>query len=129
MRALQLARVAAQAEALRLRHNARRTAIRAALGLVALAFLFGAIIFCHIAAWYRLVMSWDEPAATLIIAGVDLLVAVVLALVAIRSSAGRVEAEALALRRRALDHASTSLTLPALVTPLLPLAARLFRRR
>jgi hypothetical protein len=129
MRVLELARVAAEAEGLRLRHNARRTAVRAVLGLIALGFLLGAIVLCHIAAWYRLSMSWDEPIAALIIAGVDLLVAAVLALLAMRSSAGRVEAEALALRRRALDHASTSLTLPALVTPLLPFAARLFRRR
>ena len=129
MRTLQLARIAAEAEALRLRHNARRTAIRAVLGLTALIFLLGGIVLCHVAAWSRLSMSWDTPAAALIIAGVDLAVAAVLGLLATRSSAGRIEAEALALRRRALDHVGTSLTLPALVTPLLPLATRLFRRR
>jgi len=129
MRTLELARVAAEAEALRLRLTARRTAIRTALGLVALGFLLGAIIFFHVAAWSWLSTSFNEPAAALIIAGADLVVAVVLALLATRSSAGPVEAEALALRRRALDHVGTSLTLPALVTPLLPLATRLFKRR
>jgi uncharacterized membrane protein len=129
MRTLQLARVAAEAEALRLRHNVRRTAVRTALGLAALCFLLGAIILCHVAAWWRLSMSWDAPSAALMVAGADLVVAVVLALLATRSSPGRVEAEALALRRRALDNVGNSLILPALVTPLLPLATRLFRRR
>jgi len=129
MRTLELARVAAEAEALRLRLTARRTAVRTALGLVALGFLLGAIIFFHVAAWSWLSTSLNEPAAALIIAGADLVVAVVLALLATRSSAGPLEAEALALRRRALDHVGTSLTLPALVTPLLPLATRLFKRR
>jgi hypothetical protein len=99
------------------------------LGLAALTFLLNAIVFCHVAAWSRLRMSWDEPVAALILAGTDLLVAAVLALTAARSSAGRVEAEALALRRRALDHATSSLTFAALVTPLLPLATRLLKRR
>jgi hypothetical protein len=99
------------------------------LGLAALGFLLGAIVFCHLAAWFRLSMSWDEPVAALILAGADLVVAVVLALVATRSSAGRFEAEALALRRRALDHATRSLAFSALLTPLVPLASRLFRRR
>ena len=59
MRALRLARIAAEAEGLRLRYSAQRTVMRAILGLVALAFLFGALVFGQIAAWYWLRMSWD----------------------------------------------------------------------
>ena len=129
MRPLKLVRIAAEAEGLRLRYSARRTAIRVALGLAALCFLMGTIVFGHLAAWFRLSLSWGEPAAALVLAGADLVVAVVLVLVATSSSAGRVEAEALALRKRALDHAASSLTLSALITPLLPLASRLFRRQ
>jgi hypothetical protein len=129
MQALKLARIAAEAEALRLRYSARRTAVRVALGLTALGFLSGAIVFCHVAAWFRLSVSWGEPVAALILAGTDLLAAVVLALVAARSSAGRFEAEALALRKRALDQATRSLAFSALMTPLVPLATRLLRRR
>ena len=99
------------------------------MGLAALGFLLGAMVFCHIAAWSWLCMSWDEPVAALILAGADLVVAAILALMAARSSAGRVAAEALALRRRALDHATSSLRFAALVTPLLPLANRLLKRR
>jgi hypothetical protein len=129
MRTLQLVRAAAEAEALRLRYTVRRNGVRAVLGLAALCFLLGAIIFCHVAAWYRLSASWGEPIAALSLAGIDLVVAAVLALIATRSSAGRVEAEALALRRRALDHATSSLTFSSLAVPLLPLATRLFKRR
>ena len=129
MRALQLTRVAAEAEALRLRYTARRHAVRAVLALAALCFLLGAIILCHVAAWFRLSASWGEPVAALGLADVDLVVAAVLGLLALRSSAGRGEAEALALRRRALDHAASGLTLPALVMPFLPMITRLFKRR
>jgi hypothetical protein len=129
MQALKLARIAAEAEALRFRYSARRTAVRAALGVTALGFLLGAVVFCHVAAWFRLSVSWGEPVAALILAGTDLLAAVVLALVAARSSAGRLEAEALALRKRALDQATRSLAFSALMTPLIPLATRLLRRR
>ena len=129
MRAFQLARIAAEAEGLRLRHTAQRNGIRIVLGVGALGFVLGAIIFCHIAAWCWLIMSWHQSIAALIIAGADLVLAAVLALVAMRSSPRRAEVEALALRRQALDHVATSLTIPALATQLLPFATRLLRRR
>jgi hypothetical protein len=50
-------------------------------------------------------------------------------LLAARSSPGRVEAEALALRRRALENAASSLAFSAMLTRLLPSAVRLLRRR
>jgi hypothetical protein len=103
--------------------------VRAVLGLAALCFLLGAIIFCHVAAWSTLSASWGEPVAALVLAAVDLVLAAVLALLATHSSPGRVEVEALALRRLALDHATGSLTLSALAIPLMPVATRLFKRR
>jgi hypothetical protein len=129
MRALQLARVAAEAEGLRLRYTTRRNVVRAVLGVTALCLLLGAIILCHAAAWFRLTASWGAPIAALVLAGTDLVIAAALGLVAARCSAGHIEADALALRRRALDHATNSLTVSALAVPLLPLAIRLFRRR
>ncbi len=129
MRALRLARIAAEAEGLRLRHSAQRTVVRAILGLIALGLLFGALVFCQIAAWYWLRVSWDRPAAALILAGAELVLAAILGLLAARSSPGRIEIEALAVRRRALESATSSLAFSALVTQLLPLAVRLFRRR
>ena len=129
MRALRLARIAAEAEGLRLRYALQRAVARAVLGLIALGFLFGALVFCHIAVWYWLRMSFDRPAAALIVAGAELFVALILALLATRSSPGRIEAEALAVRRRALESATSSLAFSALLTQLLSLAIRLFRRR
>jgi hypothetical protein len=129
MRSLRLARIAAEAESVRLRYSARRTAVRAVLGLVALAFLFGALVFCQIAAWYWLRASWDRPAAALILAGAELVLAAILALLAARSSPGRVELEALAVRRQALEGAGSSLAFSTLATQLLRLAIDLLRRR
>jgi hypothetical protein len=129
MRTLRLARIAAEAEGLRLRYSARRAVVRIVLGLVALGLLFGALVFCHIAAWYWLRQSWDRSPAALIIAGGELVLALILVLLAARSSPGRVEAEALAVRRRALEAAGSSLAFSALLTQLLPLAVRRWRRR
>ena len=129
MQALKLVRIAVEAEGLRLRYSARRTAVRVAFGLAALCFLVGAIVFGHLAAWFRLSLSWGEPVAALILAGADVVVAVIFVLVATSSSAGHLEAEALALRRRALDQAASSIALSSLITPLIPLASRLLKRR
>ena len=129
MRSLRLARVAAEAEGLRLRYAAQRTVTRAVLGLVAFTLFVGALAFLHIAAWYWLRQSFDRPAAALMIAGAELLVAAILGLIAAKSSPGRIEAEALAIRKRALENTTSSLALSALVTQMLPLVVRLLRRR
>ena len=128
MRTLRLARIAAEAEGLRLRYSARRASVRAVLGLTALSFLFSALIFCQIAAWYWLRAYWDRPATALILAGAELLLAMILALLAARSSPGRVEVDALAVRNRALESATSGLALSALAAQLVRLAIGLFRR-
>jgi hypothetical protein len=129
MRSLRLARIAAEAEGLRLRYSVRRTVVRAVFGAIAFALLLGALAFCHIAAWYWLRQWFDRPAAALIIAGAELVIALILALLAARSAPGRIEAEALALRRRALEDATRSLAFSSLLVQLLPTTIRLFRRR
>ena len=128
MRTLRLARIAVEAEGLRLRHGARRTAVRAVLALIALGFLLGAVVFLQVAAWYWLRQSWDLPAAALILAGIELVLAGLLGLLATRSTPGRLEVEALAVRNRALEAASSSLAFSALATQVLRLAIDLFRR-
>jgi hypothetical protein len=128
MRTLRLARIAAEAEGVRLRQRARRTAIQAACAIVAMAFLVGAVVFAHIAAWFWLRLDWESRHAALIVAGADLVLAVVLALLAARSSPGRIELEALAVRRQALDSATSTLALSALGMQLLGLLTRLLSR-
>lgn len=129
MRSLRLARVAAEAEGLRLRYAAQRTVTRAVLGMIAFALFLGALIFFHIALWYWLRRTFDRPPTALIIGGAELVLAAILGLIAAKSSPGRIEAEALQIRRRALENASSGMAVSALATQLVPLAIRLMRRR
>ena len=128
MRTFRLARIAAEAEALRLRHSARRAALRMVLSLVALGFLLGAAVFCHIAAWFWLRQHWEHSQSALILAGADCVLAIVLGLLAARSTPSRIELEALDVRRRALGSITGSLAFSALAMQLTRLAAAFFRR-
>lgn len=128
MRALRLARIAAEAEGLRLRHRTRRAVMRGMLMLIALGFLLGAVIFCHIAAWFWLRFYWAPLGCALILAGADLVLAALLALLAARSSPSRIEIEALAVRQRAMDNITSTLALSALAAQLLRMAVEFFRR-
>jgi hypothetical protein len=128
MRTLRLARIAAEAEGLRLRQRMRRTAIRVAFGLIALAFLVGAVAFVHVAAWYWLRQSWPSEHAALLLAGADLILAILLGVLAARSSPGRIEMEALAVRRQALDSAMSTIAWPTLALQLLRLLTSLLTR-
>lgn len=119
MLSLRLLRIALEAEALRLNHKAKRIVARAVFGCVALALLLGALVFGHIAAWYWLREVLPERYVALIFLGTDLLLAALLALRAMRSTPGLVEREALALRRSALEDATASLTVSALLLRLL----------
>jgi len=128
MRTFSLARVAADAELLRLRLRARRAAVRAILGLVALGFLTGAAAFCHVALWFWLRHHFEPPQSALILAGIDVVLAVLLALLAARSTPSRAELEALAVRHRAVEGITASLAFSAIAMQLLRLATQFVRR-
>jgi hypothetical protein len=128
MRALRLARIAAEAEGLRLRHRAQRALIAAILASIASVFMLGALMFCHVAAWFYLRAHWEPPETALILAGADVLLALVLVLLAARSTTSRVELEALAVRQRALESIGSTLAISALATQLLRIAVSVFRR-
>ena len=119
MHPLRLVRIAIEAELLRLGLHARRMATRAAMGCVALVLLLGAIGFGHVAAWYWLRDFLPGQTVALIFAGVDLLFALVLGVLAFRSAPGRAELEALEVRRHALEQAVGSVTVSALLIQLL----------
>jgi hypothetical protein len=129
MRTLRLARIAAEAEALRLRERAQRTAVRVAFGMAAMVFMLGVLVFLHIAAWYWIRQSWAQQYAALTLAGADFVLALVLAMVAARSSPSRVELDALAVRQRAMESAVNSIAISSLGLQLLRLAMNLLRRR
>jgi hypothetical protein len=125
MRAANLARLAAQAEALRIQHMLKRQGMRAALGLIGVIFVFGVLVWIHAAAWQGLLMYVRAIYATLIMLGVDLVIAIILGLLAAKSSPGRTEREALEVRKRALGEARNSLALGGII----PVAGALLRSR
>ena len=131
MRPFRLARIAAEAEGLRLRGMATRIVTRIGFAVVALFFVLGAVVFAHVAAWYELRIELNQGflAAAGILGGVDLLLAAILGFLASRSAPSRVEVEALDVRRKAIEGIAGALSLTQLVIPLLRLVSGLGRRR
>jgi hypothetical protein len=131
MRPFRLARIAAEAESVRLHGMISRIVMRAVLAFVALLFLLGAMVFVHIAAWYEIRISLNQSylATAGILGGADLVLAVVIGLLAARSSPSRVEIEALEVRRKAIEGLGSALTLGQMALPLLRLLAGFGRRK
>ena len=131
MRPFRLARIAAEAEGLRLRGMATRIVTRIGFAVVALFFVLGAVVFAHVAAWYELRIELNQGflAAAGILGGMDLLLAAILGFLARRSAPSRVEVEALDVRRKAIEGIAGALSLTQLVIPLLRLISGLGRRR
>lgn len=128
MRPLRLARIAAEAEGIRLRSRARRVMVRVALTILALGLLLGAAVLCHIAAWFWLRQRWEPQVVALVLAGVDAVLAFLLLLLAARSTDSRVELEALAVRQRAVESIAGTFAMSALATQLLRIVADFVRR-
>lgn len=122
MRSLQLARIAAQAEGLRWRGLLRRQAIRVALGVVAAVFALACLAALHVAAAIAL-LHQQVPLlyAVLIVAAVDLVIALVLALLAARDVPGPVEREAVQVREAARKQVLEAAALTTLAGPALRL--------
>jgi len=119
-----------EAEGVRLRGLLSRIVTRAVLGLVALLFVLGAVVFAHLAVWYWLRTDLNEAflTATGILGGVDLLVGILLGFLATRSTPSRVEVEALDVRRKAIEAMGSGLSLTRLVIPILQILANLRRK-
>jgi hypothetical protein len=125
MRAADLVKIAAQAELLRIQHMLKRQGMRAAFGLAAALFAIGVLVLANVAAWQVLRFYISPIYATLIMLGINLVIAAMFGLLAARSSPSHAEREALAIRRRALGEARSSLALGAIV----PVAGALLRSR
>jgi hypothetical protein len=121
MRPIRLARIAAEAEGVRLRGMMARIVTRAIFAVIALFFILGAVTFGHIAAWYEIRVALDQSylATAGILGGADLLLAIILLFLASRSTPSRVEIEAREVRRKALQGLSSALSLTQLVLPLM----------
>jgi hypothetical protein len=127
VRSINLLKVAAEAELLRLRALLARQARRAAFGVVAVIFMLGVLVLAEIAGWQVLRLYVASISATLILLGINFVIAAIFGALAARSSAGHTEREALRVRRQAIDAARGALSFTAAV----PLASALLglRRR
>lgn len=125
MRAGNLAKIAIEAEILRIRHMLTRQGMRVAFGLVALVFLVAVLAIANVAIWQVVRMYVSQINATLVLLGGNLLLAIIFGVLAARSSPSQMEREALAIRQRALGEARSALALTALI----PAAAAILRWR
>ena len=124
MRSINLLKIAAEAETLRLRALLERQARRAAFGASAFVFALIVLALAEVAGWQTLRLYVTGILATLILLGINFVIAAVLGAVAVRSSPNQTEREALRVRREALEGARSALSITA-AFPLL----RLLRRR
>ena len=118
MRAVKLAKVAVQAEKLRLQALAQRQARRGVWLLVALAFATAALALGHVVAFIAITPSLGALWTSVLLLTFDLVVALVLGAVAALSKPGEVEAEAQRLKQLALRQLRQDLTVAALVPTL-----------
>ena len=114
MRTVELAKVAASAEALRLRRVASRQGRRAAYGVVAVVFAVAVFVLLHVVA-YNALVPWISPLfASLILLAVDLVVAAILGYLAISNKPDAVEDEAKMIHQQAIVELRKSMTAVAL---------------
>ena len=114
MRTVELAKVAASAEALRLRRVAVRQGRRAAYGVGAAVFGIAVFVLLHVVAYNAMVPAISPLVASLIILAVDLIVAAILGYLALSSKPDAVEDEAKVIRQQAIVELRKSATMMSL---------------
>ena len=117
MRAVELAKVAANAEKLRLTTQAKRQATRAVFGAVAAVFAIGLLIMLHVIGYILLRQSFTPVISAVIVLAVDLVIALVCGILAMRNTPSAIEREALDIRKQAVKEMKTSLTVLSMVGP------------
>jgi hypothetical protein len=88
---------------------------RAAFGSIAVIFILTVLVLAEVAGWQGLHLRFESISATLILLGINLVIAAIFGLLSARSSPGHAEQEALHVRRQALDAARGSLIFTAAV--------------
>ena len=129
MRAVELAKVAAAAEALRLRRIARRQALRAAYGVVAGVFAIAALVVLHVVIWSLLLLLMSPLLASVVLLAIDVVGMIVFGMMALKSTSDPVEAEAHQIRQQALIEMRQSLTVMSMVASVAGTAVRTGMRR
>jgi hypothetical protein len=115
VRSINLLKLAFDAELLRLRAMMARQGRRAAFAVIALIFALVVLALAEATGWLALRHWLESIPATLILLGVNLVIAAIFGVLAARSSPGHTEQEALRLRRQALDAARGTLAFTAAV--------------
>lgn len=114
MRTVELAKVAASAEALRLRRVAYRQGMRAAYGAGAAVFAIGVLVLLHVVAYNAMVPRLSPLVASLILLAADVILAAVLGYLALSNKPDAVEEEAKMIRQQAVVELQKSMTVMAL---------------
>lgn len=114
MRTVELAKVAASAEALRLRRIAYRQGMRAAYGAGAAVFAIGVLVLLHVVAYNAMVPRLSPLVASLILLAADVILAAVLGYLALSNKPDAVEEEAKMIRQQAVVELQKSMTVMAL---------------
>ena len=100
MRSINLLKIAAEAELLRLRTMMARQVRRGIFGAVAAVFGLAVLALAEVAGWLALLLKFQPIVSTLILLGINLAIAAVFGVLAARSSPGHTEQEALQVRRK-----------------------------
>lgn len=129
MRAVELAKVAAAAEALRVKRYVRRQGIRAGLAAGAVVFLLALVAMLHVLIVVLLAAVVHLWLAVAIVLVVDLVAAGVLGSLALSNKPDRIELEAAAVRRQSLTEAKAAATSLASIGEVAGLAIGMTGRR
>ena len=129
MRALELAKVAAAAEALRVKRYARRQGIRVGFAAGAVIFVLAVFAMLHALAVVLLGMAVQLWIAVLIVLIVDLVIGGVLGTMALSNKPDRIELEAASVRRQSLAEARRAASSLATIGEVAGLAIGMTGRR
>src|SRR4051794_11887213 len=114
MRPVNMAKIAGEAEVIRLKAMAQRQGMRAAFGAAAVIFALGVLVLLNILIWQLLRLYMQPIYATLILLGINLAIAAAFGVLAMRSTPSQTEQDALEVRQRAVRELQGSLVLSAL---------------
>ena len=124
MRVVELAKVAAAAEALHLRRVVQRQGMRAAYGAGAAVFVIAVFVLLHVLAFFAMVPHVTPLIASAILLGVDLVVAGVLGYMAYSDAPDAIGEEAKTIRQQAIVEMQKSMTVMAMAGELTGMVLR-----
>ena len=124
MRTVDLGRPAAQAEVLRIKRLVRRQAMRVVWGVVAAVFLVAVLVMVHAVVFAALTTALSPLLSTVVLGVIDLLLAVLFLVLALKGAPDTLEVEARAIRDQALSEMKESLAITALLSPFTRIAVR-----